>query len=107
MPLVLGVMWQQDDVYSFENAGIPAGVDIEKLTDIGQWISDELGIPNGSRVGAALVAKKKSTVPAATSSPAMSTTRQWDAVEDTREYRVSRSGVILKTYNTPIQLSTT
>ncbi|CAH0035478.1 unnamed protein product [Clonostachys rhizophaga] len=95
-PGARGNVATEDVVYSLENAGISTGVDIERLADTGQWISEKIGIPNGSRAGSALVAKKKSKIPAATTSPAMSTTRQWDAVEDTGEYRISRSGVVLK-----------
>ncbi|VUC30741.1 unnamed protein product [Clonostachys rosea] len=95
-PGARGNVATEDVVYSLENAGISTGVDIEKLADIGQWISGQIGIPNGSRAGAALAAKRKSTVPAAKSPQAVSTTRRWEAVEDTGEYRISRSGVVLK-----------
>ncbi|KAJ1934346.1 hypothetical protein EC988_008840, partial [Linderina pennispora] len=48
----------EDVVYLLEGLGFRTGVDLHKLAGIGQWISNELGRPTGSRVGRALLAKK-------------------------------------------------
>ena len=37
--------------------GIETGMDLDKTVQIGQWISDEIGRQNASRVGRALIAK--------------------------------------------------
>lgn len=51
----------EDVVYTLETSGISTGVDLDKLIDVGGWISEKLGIPNRSRAGAALLAKRASS----------------------------------------------
>ncbi|KIW16275.1 hypothetical protein PV08_06326 [Exophiala spinifera] len=46
----------EDLVYMFERAGCDTGVDLEKLTHVGNWISAQLKKPNESRAGVALTA---------------------------------------------------
>ncbi|KAI3393269.1 hypothetical protein diail_4499, partial [Diaporthe ilicicola] len=53
----------EDVVYMFENAGVRTGVDLEKLADVGVWISDELGQENQSRAGLALSTRKARSQP--------------------------------------------
>ncbi|KAJ1896193.1 hypothetical protein LPJ66_004138 [Kickxella alabastrina] len=49
----------EDVVYMLEGNGFSTGVDLFKLAAVGQWISEELGRPTGSRVARALLAKNK------------------------------------------------
>jgi hydroxymethylglutaryl-CoA lyase len=90
-PGAKGNVATEDVVYTLEKAGIDTGVDLDKLITVGQWISKEIGLPYGSRVGAALASKRVSSA-----SPAPKPTRSWTVVEDTGEYRVSRAGTGLK-----------
>lgn len=45
----------EDIVYAFQRLGVRTGVNLKELAATGQWISDALGQPNGSRAGAALL----------------------------------------------------
>ncbi len=47
----------EDLVYCLHSLGVRTGVDVEKVALIGDWISKELGRPNDSRTGKALLAK--------------------------------------------------
>jgi len=47
----------EDLVYTLDDLGVSTGIDILKLSQIGQWISDELGRPNNSRAGSAIYKK--------------------------------------------------
>jgi hydroxymethylglutaryl-CoA lyase len=49
----------EDVVYMLNGLGIRTGVDLERLVEIGQWISTVLERPYGSKAGKALAAKKK------------------------------------------------
>jgi len=48
----------EDVVYLLHGMGIATGIDLEKLVDAGQFISEHLGRPSGSRVARALLAKR-------------------------------------------------
>jgi hydroxymethylglutaryl-CoA lyase len=48
----------EDVVFMLHGMGIETGIDLDKLVDAGQYISDALGRPTGSRVGRALLAKR-------------------------------------------------
>lgn len=91
----------EDIVYTLEKSGINTGIDLDKLVDVGGWISRQLDQPNGSRAGTALFAKGGST----TKKPIETTpqsTRNWKVTEDAGEYIVSRSGNAVKiTLNRP------
>lgn len=86
----------EDLVYTFEQAGIRTGIDLNRLVAVGDWISKELGIANNSRAGAALHAKwqdeqaaiqpRKQVIGHTT--PAV---RKWDILETTDGYSVQRS----------------
>ncbi|CAK1360232.1 Hydroxymethylglutaryl-CoA lyase, mitochondrial [Cercospora beticola] len=56
-PGAKGNLATEDLVYTLERAGISTGVDLSKLVDTGVWITEQLGIPNSSRAGAALYSK--------------------------------------------------
>ena len=51
-----GNVASEDVLYLLEGMGIETGVDLASLARTGDWISRELGRPNGSRVGQALMA---------------------------------------------------
>lgn len=48
----------EDLVYCFHSLGAQTGVDLEKMAEIGTWISAELGRPNESRAGKAILSRK-------------------------------------------------
>ncbi|KAJ2611842.1 hypothetical protein H4S08_002982, partial [Coemansia sp. RSA 1365] len=48
----------EDVVYMLEGNGFRTGVNLDKLVDVGQWISGELGRSSESRVARALLAKR-------------------------------------------------
>jgi len=48
----------EDVVYLLHGLGIETGIDLDRLVDAGQFISDALGRPSGSRVGRALLARR-------------------------------------------------
>jgi hydroxymethylglutaryl-CoA lyase len=48
----------EDLVYCFHGMGVRTGVDLDKLVDIGEWISQTLNRRNESRAGAAIYAKR-------------------------------------------------
>ncbi len=47
----------EDVLYMLNGMGLSTGVDLDQLAAIGDWISGELGRPNGSKVGRALAAR--------------------------------------------------
>ena len=49
----------EDVVYMLHGLGVRTGVDLERLVDIGQWISGVLKRDYGSKAGKAIAAKKK------------------------------------------------
>lgn len=48
----------EDLVYCFHSLGAQTGVDLEKIAEIGTWISAELGRPNESRAGKAILSRR-------------------------------------------------
>jgi len=48
----------EDVVYMLHGLGIKTGVDLERLVDVGEWISAYLKKPSSSKAGKALSAKK-------------------------------------------------
>ncbi len=101
-----GNLATEDIAYTFEQMGVDTGIDLTKLVSTGDWISKQLGLPNGSRAGAALFAKSETSAPAAPHATPVSTssstpqtsshssTRTWRQVDTltTDEYSVTRSG---------------
>ena len=103
-----GNLATEDLVYTLENSGIHTGVDLQKLAETGDWISQKLGLPNSSRVGVALVSKSGSTTEApqpgqigaqpmsAESRAPAATTRNWRQISDTGDMRVDHAGSAVK-----------
>jgi hydroxymethylglutaryl-CoA lyase len=50
----------EDVVYMLHGMGIETGINLDALIDAGQFISDHLGRPSGSRVARAVLAKRSS-----------------------------------------------
>ena len=51
----------EDLLHCLHSLGATTGVDVEKMAEIGNWISKELGRPNDSRAGKAILARLSST----------------------------------------------
>lgn len=58
-PGATGNVASEDLVHCFHSLGLKTGVDIEKLSEVGEWISYEIGRSNESRAGKATVAQMK------------------------------------------------
>ena len=91
-----GNLATEDLVYTLQGMGVSTGVNLSKLVETGTWISQQLGIPNGSRAGAALAARQNAVTAAATPTVAKKSSRNWSIVESTNEFNVQRSGATLK-----------
>jgi hydroxymethylglutaryl-CoA lyase len=57
-PGATGNVATEDMVYFMESLGMETGVDLDEVTDIGAWITAEIGKPNASSVGKALLGKR-------------------------------------------------
>ena len=58
-PGATGNVPTEDVVYMLHKMGYETGIDLERLVMAGQWLSDELGVKNESRVGRAIYARKQ------------------------------------------------
>ncbi|KAM3084361.1 hypothetical protein ACMFMF_001720 [Clarireedia jacksonii] len=58
-PGATGNVATEDMVYLMESMGMHTGIDINGLADIGQWITGEIGKPNSSSVGKALIGARE------------------------------------------------
>ena len=58
-PGAKGNVATEDVVCLFENMGVNTGVDLTKLAHIGDWITQQLRVSNGSQMYSALVANSK------------------------------------------------
>lgn len=56
-PGATGNVATEDVVHLFESLGLKTGVDIERLAEVGKWISDEIGRSNESRAGKATLSR--------------------------------------------------
>jgi hydroxymethylglutaryl-CoA lyase len=56
-PGATGNVATEDLVYLLESLGVSTGVDLAALSEIGDWITKEVGKPNESRAGKAVLAK--------------------------------------------------
>jgi hydroxymethylglutaryl-CoA lyase len=56
-PGATGNVATEDLVHCFHSLGAKTGVDIDKLSEVGEWISNELGRTNESRAGKATLAQ--------------------------------------------------
>ncbi|KAF7716823.1 Uncharacterized protein PECH_008199 [Penicillium ucsense] len=87
-PGAKGNVATEDVVYMFQNAGISTGVDLTKLAETGEWVANELGQINSSRVGRALLCKtrmshdKSSPTTTTTTTSTMTTTTTTSSLND-------------------------
>jgi len=58
-PGATGNVATEDVIYALRDSQYTVSGDLDALVDVGNWISNQIGKPNSSRVGAALYAKKK------------------------------------------------
>ncbi|KAI1659303.1 hydroxymethylglutaryl-CoA lyase [Daldinia decipiens] len=58
-PGATGNVATENMVYFLESLGMETGIDLDAMTDVGQWISEELGRPNDSAVGKAVLGARK------------------------------------------------
>lgn len=58
-PGATGNVATEDVVYFMESLGMDTGVDLDKVADVGEWISGEIGRANGSTVGRAVLGARK------------------------------------------------
>lgn len=58
-PGASGNVASEEVVYLLHGLGMHTGVNLEALAATGQWVSEQLGRPNGSRVGQALLARAR------------------------------------------------
>lgn len=58
-PGATGNVATENMVYFLESLGMETGIDLDAMADIGQWISGELGRPNDSAVGKAVLGARK------------------------------------------------
>ncbi|KAI1139984.1 hydroxymethylglutaryl-CoA lyase [Hypoxylon sp. FL0543] len=58
-PGATGNVSTENMVYFIESLGMETGIDLDAMADIGQWISEELGRPNDSAVGKAVIGARK------------------------------------------------
>jgi len=57
-PGATGNVATEDMVYFMESLGMDTGVDLDAIADIGSWITGEIGKPNASSVGKAVLGKR-------------------------------------------------
>lgn len=87
----------EDLLYLFDRAGIPTGVDLLKLVEVGVWISNELSKINDSRSGAALAVKRNIGISAKSKGDAKNrAVLQWTLESDKDGLKIFRSGVNLQ-----------
>ena len=85
----------EDVVYMFEKAGVTTDIDLQQLSEVGDWISQQVNQRNGSRAGSALVAKSRPTE-TQTKQSSQQQGFEWKLISDDGEHRVLRSGSVVK-----------
>ncbi|KAL4916366.1 hypothetical protein BDW62DRAFT_218721 [Aspergillus aurantiobrunneus] len=93
-PGAKGNVASEDLVYMFERSGVHTGADLSQLAETGAWIARQLAIPNSSRVGTALSAKRKQGTGDQYSKETLSVS--WKLVQETEGLQLFRSGVNLR-----------
>lgn len=46
-------------IYFVESIGMDTGINLDAVTDIGEWITKEIGKPNASSVGKAILGRRQ------------------------------------------------
>ena len=58
-PGATGNVSTEDMIYFFESLGMETGVDLDAMCETGDWITKEIGKPNSSSVGKAMLGKRR------------------------------------------------
>lgn len=87
-----GNLATEDLIYTLHKMGVETGVDLNRLVEVGAWISEKIQIANSSRAGSAIATKLKEHSTGST----RSLSRVWKPVSCFNEYRVDRSGASIK-----------
>lgn len=58
-PGATGNVATEDMLYFLDSLGMDTGVDLEAMAEIGEWITAEIGKPNASSVGRAIMGKRR------------------------------------------------
>jgi len=58
-PGATGNVSTEDLVYFLESLGMETGADLERLCEVGEWITGEIGKANSSSVGKAILGKRR------------------------------------------------
>ena len=89
-PGAKGNLASEDIIYTFEKMGISTGVDLDKIVEVGDWISKKIGRQNESRAGAAMYARKHNlqTVKRPLSTPKSKSPTKWLLIDDAKEYQL-------------------
>ena len=95
-PGAKGNLASEDIVYTFEQMGVSTGVDLEKLVEVGEWISQQIGQKNGSRAGSAISARRKLQRYSKPERQISDKASNWVMTEDLQEYQIFRSGHNIK-----------
>ena len=99
-PGAKGNLATEDLVYALNRMGINTGVDLAELARIGDWIAHQIGIPNGSRAGAAIIAREKLAL--GSRKPVSSSAGSWELLRDLHDLHVHRRGANIRiTMNRP------
>lgn len=89
-PGAKGNLASEDIIYTFEKMGISTGVDLDRLVEVGDWISKRIGRQNESRAGAAMYSRKHNlqTVRKPLSTSKSRSSIQWVLIDDAQEYQL-------------------
>jgi hydroxymethylglutaryl-CoA lyase len=58
-PGATGNVSTEDMIYFLESLGMETGIDLAAVCDIGDWITREIGKPNSSSVGKAMLGRRR------------------------------------------------
>jgi hydroxymethylglutaryl-CoA lyase len=96
-PGAKGNLASEDIIYAFETMGISTGVDLQKVVEVGDWISKQIGRENGSRAGTAIFSKLHNVQQKPPTQRLVSNDNTtWTLIDDVQEYQVFRSGHTIK-----------
>lgn len=102
-PGAKGNLATEDLVYAFEGSGIDTGIDLLRLSRVGSWISQQIGLPNSSRAGAAITAKAATQgMGKAKESSDSKVGESWETIDTIEGLQIERSGPVVRiTLNRP------
>lgn len=95
-PGAKGNVATEDLVYAFEQLDIPTGIHLDKLIEVGAWITQHIGIKNESRAGEALLSKRSKSTPPNSRPAIKPSARKWQRISDNGDFSIHRYGADLK-----------